>query len=110
MTAVVLVHDTACGLCSDTARRLAEILTVDVTLRSCRDPHLADEYGALRPYLMAGPCRRPLAIITYDDGRAYGTCGLRMAARLAPLVRPGRWLAAVGLSARVLRGRGRSPR
>jgi len=105
VTAVVLVHDGACGLCSHTARRLAEILAVDLRLRSCRDPHLADEYAVLRPYLMTGPCRRPLAVITDNDGRAQVATGLRMAARLAPLVRPGGWPAAVGLSVRILAAR-----
>jgi hypothetical protein len=105
VTAVVLVHDSACGLCSHTARRLAGILAVDVRLRSCRDPHLADEYAVLRPYLTGGTCRRPLVLVTYDDGRADVAGGLRMAARLAPLVRSGRWPAAAGLSARVLMAR-----
>lgn len=101
MTTVVLVHDEKCGVCSDVALRLAEILAASVTVRSCRDPHLADELPLLRPHLVDGPCRRPLAVITREDGRPRVIGGLLLFARLGPLVKASRWPAAVRLSVRV---------
>ena len=107
MTTVVLIHDEACGVCSDLAPRLMGVLAASVTLRSCRDPDLGEQLPILRPYLVAGPCRRPLAVIARDDGRVQVAGGLWMVARLGPLVRAGRWPTAVRLGMRMARQQAR---
>ena len=48
MSRLVVVHDSACGQCSWIAGRLGGVLAVPVSVRSCRDPHLAVEFPVLR--------------------------------------------------------------
>lgn len=92
---LVVVADSACGGCSAIAAALGGVLAVTVVVRSCRDPHLAEEFPVL-----AGrrPCARPLAL--YED-RAL--TGFRLLWRAGRLVAPGRRAAALRLALRVVR-------
>lgn len=111
MTRVVLVYDGACGGCSAVAARASAVLVPPVTARSCRDPHLAAEFPILAAHLGDRPCRRPLLVVSYPDGRDRVAKGLAMMWRGALLVAPRRRLAAIGLAVDVLRaGRRRRAR
>ncbi|WP_181019979.1 hypothetical protein [Nonomuraea typhae] len=95
MSRFVVVADSSCGGCSAIGAALADVLTATVVVRSCRDPHLTQEFPAL-----AGrrPCARPLAL---HEGRVL--TGFRLFWRAGTLVSPGRRAAALRLASRVVR-------
>jgi hypothetical protein len=85
-TAVLVVHDGACGTCARTAADLAALLRVPVRARSCRDPDLHRDHPGLPA--AARDCRTP-AVGTLAPGRPVRwRTGLRAAPALLPLVRP----------------------
>ncbi|MFI6318803.1 hypothetical protein ACIBG8_14845 [Nonomuraea sp. NPDC050556] len=90
-----VIADSACGGCSAIAAQLGQVLSVPVAVRSCRDPHLAEEF----PVLAGEPaCARPLAVY---GGRLLGGAALMWYG--ARLLTPGRRLAGLRLAVEVFR-------
>lgn len=88
-----VIADSACGGCSAIAAQLGQVLSVPVAVRSCRDPHLVEEF----PVLAGQPaCARPLAVY---GGRLLGGPALFWYG--ARLLAPGRRLAGLRLAAKV---------
>jgi hypothetical protein len=97
VTEVVVVYDGACGGCSSIAARLSRVLAPPVLVRSCRDPSLPADF----PVLGGRPCRRPMLITVFSDGRMEASGGPAMLWRGARMVAPGRRADAVRLALRV---------
>jgi hypothetical protein len=82
-TGVVVVYDVSCPNCSRIARELPDLVRVPVTVRSCRDPQLAQlgVSGRVRG------CGAPAVGIVRGDGRVRWWTGLTGAVGLLPLLR-----------------------
>lgn len=92
---VVIVYDVSCPNCSRIARELPDLVRVPVTVLSCRNPRLAGWYPTLPAPVLA--CGTPaVGTVDGDDAVRWWT-GLRGAAGLLPVVRPGRLREAAGL-------------
>jgi hypothetical protein len=92
---VVVVFDSACPRCSRIARELPECVTVRVRVRACSEPRLAEIYPNLPAAV--GACRTPAVGVLRTDGQVRWWTGLRGAAGLLPVLRPGRLRTAVAL-------------
>ena len=86
-TAVVVVYDVSCPACSRIARELPDLVRVPVTVRSCRDPHLAAEHPSLPPVVRT--CAAPAVGTVRGDGTVRWWTGLTGAAGLVPVLRRG---------------------
>lgn len=84
---MVVVHDVSCPACSRIARELPDLVRVPVTVRSCRDPHLAAEHPTLP--LAVRRCATPAIGTVRRDGTVRWWTGLTGAVGLAPLLRRG---------------------
>jgi hypothetical protein len=82
-TGVVVVYDVSCPNCSRIARELPDLVRVPVTVRSCRDPQLAQ--AGLSPRVRS--CGTPAVGIVRGDGRVRWWTGLTGAVGLMPLLR-----------------------
>jgi hypothetical protein len=102
-TGVVVVYDVSCPNCSRIARELPDLVRVPVTVRSCRDPQLADAYPGLEPRVRS--CGAP-AVGIIRDRRIRWWTGLSGAVGLIPLLRLRELPEAVGLLRTALRARG----
>lgn len=96
-----MVYDGACGGCSSIAARLSRVLAPPVLVRSCRDPSLPADFPVLGGSLGGRPCRRPMLITVFSDGRMEASGGPAMLWRGARMVAPGRRADAVRLALRV---------
>lgn len=91
----MIVYDVSCPNCSRIARELPGLVRVPVTVLSCRNLRLATWYPTLRAPVLA--CGTP-AVGTVDaEGGVRWWTGLRGAAGLLPVLRPGALRAATGL-------------
>ena len=83
---VLVVLDTACGVCSGVARDVASVLRVPVRTRSCRDPDLR----AAHPDVPAAAttCRTPAVGLVSFDGTVIWRLGVGAAPALLGLLRP----------------------
>lgn len=97
---VVVVYDVDCPPCSTVARELPELLRVPVTVRSCRDPYLDPDVRAI-----VRACARPALGVVRPDGSTRWWPGLVGAVAVCPVVRAGRWRAAVAVLWRAFRVR-----
>ncbi len=94
-TEVVVVYDVSCPSCSRIARELPDLVRVPVTVRSCRDPHLAAVHPTLPAAVRA--CATPAVGTVRRDGSVRWWTGLTGAVGLAPLLRRGTWREAAEL-------------
>ncbi|MGI5129176.1 hypothetical protein ACQEVB_20390 [Pseudonocardia sp. CA-107938] len=85
VTGVVVVYDVSCPNCSRIARELPDLVRVPVTVRSCRDPQLADTYPGLTPRVRS--CGTPAVGIVRGSGQVRWWTGLTGAIGLLPLLR-----------------------
>ena len=95
VVSVIVVYDVSCPRCSAIARELPELLRVPVTVRSCREPGLAERYPSL-----PGPvrsCAAPAVGTARPDGTVRWWPGLTGALGMLPVVRPRGARAAVSL-------------
>jgi hypothetical protein len=95
---VVVVYDVDCPPCSAVARELPELMRVPVTVRSCRDPHLAPDVPAA-----VRTCAKPALGLVRPDGTTRWWPGRTGALAVLPAVRPGRLREAAALLASTLR-------
>lgn len=107
---IVLLHDPSCGDCHEIAGRAADLFRLPVTVRSCRDPGLSDEFPSLRGSPSLVDCRRPVLGVRRGGTVRWHT-GVRLLAVGTALVRPSRIAAAAGVLLTVARaGRARVSR
>ena len=83
---VLVVHDTACGVCSGVAHDMTGLLRVPVRTRSCRDPDLRAAHRGLPA--AATTCRAPAVGLVAADGAVTWHLGVGAAPALLGLVRP----------------------
>lgn len=87
ITELVVVYDVGCPRCSRIARELPDVVRVPVTVRSCRDPHLATAHPDVPAAVRA--CARPAVGTRRPDGSVRWRSGLAGAvAAVVPVVRP----------------------
>ncbi|WP_296371136.1 MULTISPECIES: hypothetical protein [unclassified Pseudonocardia] len=98
---VVIIYDVSCPNCSRIARELPDLVRVPVTVLSCRNPRLGGWYPTLPAPVLA--CGTPAVGAVAEDDTVRWWTGLRGAAGLLPVVRPGRLREAAGLLLSALR-------
>ena len=100
---IVVVYDVECPKCSAIARELPDLLRVPVTVRSCRDPRLADGFPTLSAAVRG--CASPALGTVRRDGTVRWWPGLTGAIGVLPVLRPGGAREAAGLLWTALRTR-----
>lgn len=92
---VIVVYDVLCASCSRIARELPDVVRVPVTVRSCRDPRLAELHPTLP--VAVRTCTTPAVGTVRRDGSVRWWPGRSGAIGLLPVVRPRGLLAALDL-------------